>query len=295
MELRHIRSFLVLSEQLHFGQAAEILHIVQPALTKQIKELESHLGVSLFERTKRRVNLTHEGEYFRTQSQEIMELLSKTEKEIRWIADGTSGEIKLGYVGSCIHTFLPSLLATLSDQFPKIHCYLNEMTSVAQEQAIAQNELDIAFLRNPEVDDRYGIRVVFEEAFALVIPASHGINEKNFEGLHQFKNEKFILPTKSDGKLYYQLQLSICEDAGFTPMIAHESVHGHTVLRLVEHHLGITLLPISFRQFANKNIRFIPLKTIPQKSEITMLWKKSNMNPALRKLVDLNLDKSKKP
>ncbi len=287
MELRHLRSFMVLCEHLHFGQAAESLHIVQPALTKQIKELEAHLGVSLFQRSKRKVSITHEGEYFRSQCASILESLANAEKEIRWIADGNKGEVKLGYVGSCIHTFLPGLLAKLSESHPGIHCYLNEMTSVAQEQALIHNELDVGFLRNPEKNPMYHQQIVFTEPFAVVIPAGHPITQANFEGMAQFSLEKFILPTRSDGKLYYELQLSICEDAGFSPHIAHESVHGHTVLRMVEHGLGITLLPLSFLQFSNDKIRFIPLTNIAQKSEITMLWKKENRNPALQRLVEV--------
>ena len=287
MEIRHLRSFMVLCEHLHFGQAAECLHIVQPALTKQIKELEDHLGVRLFERSKRKVSITHEGEYFRSQCSDILAKMAQAEKEIRWIADGSKGEVKLGYVGSCIHTFLPGLLAKLSESQPGIHCYLNEMTSVAQEQALIQNDLDVGFLRNPEKNPMYHQKIVFTEPFAVVIPAGHAITNANFEGMDQFRHEKFILPTRSDGKMYYELQLSICEEAGFSPNIAHESVHGHTVLRMVEHGLGITLLPLSFLQFSNDKIKFIPLTQIAQKSEITMLWKKENRNPALQRLVEV--------
>jgi DNA-binding transcriptional LysR family regulator len=83
------------------------------------------------------------------------------------------------------------------------------------------------------------------------------------------------------------LQQSICIDAGFLPTIAHESVHGHTVLKMVEHQFGVTLLPLSFMQFSNEKVRFIPLLNIPQRSEISILWKKSNKNPCLAKVLDL--------
>lgn len=287
MELRHIRSFLLLAEKLHFGRTAASLHIVQPALTKQIKELENHLGLRLFVRNKRNVALSHEGRFFRDRWLAIMHQIQETEKEVKWLADGSTGEVKIGYVGSCIHTFLPSLLAHVNETYPGIHTYLNEMTSVAQEQALIDDELDVAFLRNPEESENYHRKIVFTEAFGLVIPSSHAITTSSFAGMGQFKNEKFILPTRSDGKLYYELQLSICQDAGFQPQIAHESVHGHTVLRMVEHGLGITLLPMSFQQFSNEKIRFIALNGIPQRSEITMLWKKENRNPALQSLVNL--------
>ncbi len=287
MELRHLKSFLILCDTLHFGHAANILHIVQPALTKQIKELEEDLGVKLFARNKRNVALTHEGAYLKGQCEKIMNQIEDTKKEIKWIGDGTKGEIKIGYVGSCIHTFLPTFLDNIASTFPNIHWYLNELTSIAQEKEIKDGKLDIAFLRNPDRDEELESFVIFKEPFAFVLPNPHPISIHNFESILQFKDEKFILPSKNDGEAYYDLQLSICHEAGFSPNIVHESVHGHTVMKLVEHHFGITLLPLSFQQFANDRLQFIPLPHINQKSEISMMWKKSNKNPSLSKVVQL--------
>ncbi len=287
MELRHIYSFLVLSEKLHFRQAAELLFIVQPALTKQIKDLEAHLGVKLFRRDKRNVALTHEGVFFRERCKEMISQLEETKKELKWLADGTKGEVRIGYVGSCIHTFLPGFLTRANNSYPGLLCYLNEMTTKEQEMGIFENTLDIAFLRNPVDDSRYETRIVFREPFALVVPSGHAVSIDNFEGLHQFKDEQFILPSAADGSTYGQIQQSICHDAGFSPRIAHETVHGHTVLKMVEHNLGVGLLPLSFRQFANKKLRFMPLQKIPQRSEISLMWSKENRNPCLHRLVEM--------
>ncbi|HMP30734.1 MAG TPA: LysR substrate-binding domain-containing protein, partial [Saprospiraceae bacterium] len=279
--------FLVLCETLHFGQAAESLHIVQPALTKQIKELEVALGSKLFDRNKRNVALTHEGVYFKERCKELMTILDQSKKEVNWISEGEKGEIKIGYVGSCIHTFLPQLLDKIASTFPKIHWYLSELTSIIQEREIKDGNLDLAFVRNPELDAACEYHIIFTEPFAFVLPGAHPITAQNFDGVYQFANEKFILPSKADGKAYYELPLSICYDAGFCPNIVHESVHGHTVMKLVEHNFGITLLPLSFQQFSNENVKFIPLDYILQRSEITMMWKKSNKNPSLAKVLSL--------
>lgn len=287
MELRHIRSFLVLSEKLHFGKAAESLFIVQPALTKQIKELEDHLGVKLFYRTKRMVALTPEGEYFKSQADQIMNMADVLKKEIRSIGDGTKGEIKIGYVGSCIHTFLPGFLDLIATKYPDIHWYLNEMTTEVQEKEIREGTLDLAFLRNPLFNSDISGKVVFSEPFAVVIPKNHPCSEITDKELHLLQNEKFILPTPNDGKTYHHVQLSIFENAGFAPRIAHESVHGHTVLKMVEHNFGISVLPLSFQQFAGDLVKFIVLENIPQKSEISMIWKIGNRNPCLKKILEI--------
>jgi len=175
----------------------------------------------------------------------------------------------------------------LHEQTPHIQTYLNEMTSSSQRIAIENGDLDIAFLRNPLPNQALGRHLVFSETFSLIIPDEHAITKQNFQGIAQLREEKFILPPKNDGELYYQLQLGICEKAGFTPIIAHETVHGHTVLNLVDHGLGITFLPSSFQHVTTANVRFIELGNIPQRAEITAVWNLNNPNPSLEKLLDL--------
>ncbi len=287
MELRQLRYFLTLADELHFRKAAEKLFIVQPALTKQIQDLEYELGVKLFDRNKRKVALSVAGQFFKECITKLFQDLEDAKSKIGWIEKGIKGEIRIGYVGSCIHTFLPDLLSKLQGKYPEIHTYLSEMTSASQMAAIQKGELDIAFLRNPPLSKRHEQRLIFQETFSLIVPEKHFINENNFEDMQQLANEKFILPTKSDGELYHSLQWSICEDAGFTPQIAHETVHGYTTIKLVEQGLGVSLLPTSFKGETHAAVQFIELKDIPQKAEITALWLKENTNPSLDCFLDL--------
>jgi DNA-binding transcriptional LysR family regulator len=281
MELRHLRYFLQLAEELHFKKAADKLFIVQPALTKQIQELEKELGVLLFERNKRRVKLSLAGQYFKEKIEKVFEDLEQAKSNVKLIENGTKGEIRIGYVGSCIHTFLPDLLSKLHENYPEIQTYLSEMTSAAQFTAIQNGALDIAFLRNPPPHKRMGQKLIFQETFSVILPEKHVLNDANFKDMGQLAHESFILPTKSDGDLYQKLQWSICEDAGFTPHIAYETVHGHTSIKLVESGLGISLLPTSFKTVSNAAVKFIELHQIPQRAEITALWNLQNVNPSL--------------
>lgn len=287
MEFRQLRYFLMLTQELHFKRAADKLFIVQPALTKQIQDLEAELEVTLFDRNKRNVKLSVAGEFFRNEVSKVFESLEKAKNEVKQVEGGQKGEIKIGYVGSCIHTFLPNLLGNLNQKYGKIHTYLSEMTSASQLLAVQKGELDIAFLRNPPLNKRFQQKLVFQENFALVLPQNHFLNESNFVSMAQVSNEKFILPTKSDGEIYHNLQWSICEDAGFLPQISHETVHGYTTLKLVENNLGISLIPISFSRVSTANIRFIELKNIPQKAEITALWNPQNPNPSLGRFLEI--------
>lgn len=285
MEFRQLRSFLLLADELHFKRAAEKLFIVQPALTKQIQDLEAELEVCLFDRNKRNVNLSVAGAFFRDEIIRLFEELEQTKNRVKLVESGKKGEVNIGYVGSCIHTFLPDLLAKLHDEFPEIHTYLSEMTSASQFLAIQKGTLDIAFLRNPPPNKHFNQGLIFQENFALVLPKNHALNASNFESMAQVANEKFILPTKSDGEIYHQLQWSICEDAGFNPQIAHETVHGYTTLKLVESGLGVSLIPFSFSTVTNAVIKFIELTMIPQKAEITALWNPQNPNPSLKRFL----------
>lgn len=291
MTTRQLTYFLRLAEELHFKNAADKLFIVQPALTKQIQELEAELGVVLFNRNKRNVALTEAGQYLRKEATRIISELEEIKQKIRLVDEGHQGEIRVGYVGSCIHTFLPNCLTTLHEDFPTIQTYLSEMTSASQFSAVLSGELDLAFLRNPSPHKRIEQQLVFQETFSLVVPVNHWLYSENFEGMQQVANEKFILPTKSDGENYHRLQWSICEEAGFMPNIAHETVHGHTVLRLIEHGLGLSLLPTSFQNVTNAAVRFIELTNIQQRAEISMVWDNQNPNkslPIFREILENN-------
>lgn len=287
MELRQLRYFLLLADELHFKKAAEKLFIVQPALSKQIKNLEEEIGVQLFNRSRRKVELTEAGRYFQEEIGKLVKQLEQVNNRVRLVSEGELGEIRIGYVGSSIHTFLPDVISLLHEQYPKIHLYLDEMTSSAQLKALRSGALDLAFCRNPDLPGRFGRQLVFEESFSIVVPRNHPLTEGNFHSVGQLEPEVFILPKQSDGNDYFRLQLSILEDAGFTPNIAHETVHGHTALALVDQSFGVSILPTSFQEVTSAEVRFIELKNIPQRSEITAVWDKHNPNPALLKLLEM--------
>lgn len=287
MELRQLKYFLALSQELHFNRTAEKLFIVQPALSKQIKNLEEEIGVKLFERNKRKVVLTEAGRYYQKEVQGLLQHLELINNRVRLVSHGASGEIRIGYVGSCIHTFLPDIISRLHEKYPQIHLYLDEMTSNTQMKALRSGALDLAFCRNPDLPTRFAGRAVFRETFSLVLPQSHPLREDHFHSVEQVAEEAFILPKRTDGDHYYQLQLSICETAGFSPYIAHETVHGHTALALVDQEFGVAILPTSFREVTSAGVRFIELTDIPQRSEITVVWDQRNPNPALEKLLEM--------
>ena len=286
MELYQIKYLLALAKDLHFKKAAEHLCIVQPALSRQIAALENELGFKLFERNKRNVHLTLAGASFCQEVSGVFELIENARKNAKHIHENATEILKIGYVGSALHKALPKFIAQLQKQFPNIKTYLTEMDTAQQMAAVKEGKLDICLSRNPEKHKFLLFKVIQKETFSLVVPAGHRLNKKTFKDLRQGKEEPFILPSKMDGEEYYDLIMGLFKEAGIEPNIAHESVHGGTILKLVESGLGISILPSSFNTGKNPKIVFIDLKQYTPRAELFIVWNKGNQNPVLKKALE---------
>jgi len=287
MELRHLRYFLTLAQELHFSKAAEKLYIVQPALSRQIKDLEKELGFPLFDRDKRNVHLTTAGEYFKKEAELLFNNLEETRQKAKLIAAGLSGEIRIGYVGSAAYKVVPELVASINKKFPNAQVYLSEESSAQQVEQLQNGELDICFIRNTTTGKNIMQKVITRQTFSLVFPSSHWLANKKITSLEQLKNERFILPPKKNGEEYHSHILSIFHDAGFKPIILHESAHASTILKLVENNLGISLLPSFYRKIATEKVKFIELSDIPQRSILSACWMKNCKNELIKDCIKM--------
>ena len=281
MEFRQLEYFLGVASELHFSRAADKLFIAQPALSRQIQQLEENLGVLLFERDKRNVKLTPAGEYLRDEAKQVISQLDNISKRTQQIHKGESGEIRIGHPGSAIYSVIPPILTSLRTLFPEIKAKLSEALEHDLFGNLRNRQVDVGFIREPFVDKNITSKVIFEEVFALVLPENHWITPENFINLSQVKDEFFILPPRYTGSVYYDLIVRMCEREGFSPNIAHESNYGATILRLVEHNLGISLMPMSYKFSAAMKIKFIELVNVPERTHLSMAWRKDDTNPVL--------------
>lgn len=282
MELRQLKYFLGVAEDLHFSKAAEKLFVAQPALSRQIQQLEDEWGVLLFERDKRNVKLTPAGEFLKEEVKKLLNQVENIKKRTRQIQHGEEGEIRIGHPGSAVYSVIPELLVALNEKYPKIKVTLGEILEVDLVKSIQNASIDVGFIRESPFDNNLSSKVLFRENFALVIPDNHWLNEENFENMGQLKNESFILPPKHAGETYYNVLLGICQREDFLPEIMFESNFGATILRLVEHNLGVSILPVSYKYGSNLKVRFLELKNIPEKTELSMVWRKDDNNPVLK-------------
>ena len=287
LELRHLRYFLAVAEELHFRKAAERLFISQPGLSKQIKELEQHLDLQLFDRHNRKVALTPAGAYLKKELSHYFNGLEQIIEHSKLLDRGIVGNLKLGYVGSAMQQIIPDLLLAFRNLHPKILFSLKEMDNQTQIEGLLSQEIDLAFVRLENLPRGLKTHPVLRESFCLVLPQSHPIDSKSFKNLGQFKNESFILFDQKYSPSYYQKVMQLFEDSGFAPKVSHNTIHSNTIYKLVENNFGISIVPKSLQLKPQKGVKFIELNKLPHRTVLSAVWDPSNRNPALENILQL--------
>lgn len=287
MELRHLKYFKAVAEELNFRKAAEKLFISQPGLSRQIKQLEELLEVKLFERDQKQVRLTVAGEYFKSEVDFVLNHLDLSKNQLKLIEKGKVGELRIGFLGSASNRILPTLLSKINANYPSISTSLEELSNLAQVEMIEKNKLDLGFVRLASVPSALEMKVVMRDTFSLVVPEAHAIQESDFYSVAQFAEESFILFSSDYSNFYYEQIFGICKEAGFSPKIRHKSVHALTIFKLVENGLGIAIVPTSLKEGYELNVRFMEIPNNTRFTELSAIWKSSNRNPVLKHILPL--------
>ncbi|MDO6471492.1 LysR family transcriptional regulator [Maribacter sp. 1_MG-2023] len=290
IELRHLTYFLAVAQELHFRKAAEKLFISQPGLSRQIKQMEEILETQLFERNNKKVALTPPGHYLKKEVEFIFNHMDKVERQLKLVGDGNSGELRIGFLGSAMQQVIPKLLLEIKENYPKVKTSLEELSNFAQVDAVLNDQLDMGFVRVARVPSTLQMKTVFTDTFSLVLPEKYPMLTREFDGMQRFANEDFILFSQAYSPLYYDTIMSICQDAGFAPKVSHKSVHAHTIFKLVENHMGIAIVPTSLQNGFQMRVKFVELKDIPQRAELSVIWKKEHTNPVLKNCMELLLE-----
>jgi len=272
MELRHLKYFLTVAEELHFRRAAERLFIAQPGLSRQIKQLEEELGVPLFTRHNRKVELTPAGVYLKERAAFLLREVELTIAETRQAGQGIRGQLRVGYIGSAMQQMIPELILAVNKNYPDIHFTLREMENPEQLTALLSREIDLGFVRMERVAPPLKAQSVHEDTFSLVLPMDHPLSSENFTGLVQLKDEPFILFERSYGESYYELVMQLFDAAGFTPTVSHISVNASSIYRLAANGLGISIVPTVLCEGYDMDVKFIELTEVPQRTTLRAVW-----------------------
>lgn len=272
IELRHLRYFVAVAEELHFGRAAARLHLAQPPLSQQIRKLEDILGYPLFVRTSRTVKLTAAGEVFLERARRTLRNVQEDMAEARSIGRGDVGSLRVGFIGSGMLTPLPAMLGQYRRQHPQVQLQLRETYSSGVLQALLKGSLDAGFLRDGDPTAGIVTETIFSEPFVAVLPHSHSLATRTSISAGQLRDQAFVYFSPTAGTLAYEKSISLCEEHGFRPRIVQEAPQWLTILRLVGAGLGVTIAPACVRQIAAPNVVCINLRGTSVKSDIELAY-----------------------
>ena len=254
IELRHLRYFVAVAEELHFGRAAKRLHLAQPPLSQQIRKLEDIVGHRLFARTSRAVKLTSAGEAFLHRARRTLRQIEEDLEEARSVGRGEVGFLKVGFIGSSMLTKLPATLGRYRRQFPKVNLQLKEFHTSGVIQALLENTLDVGFLRDSGPTDGLKVEPLFSEPFIVVLPSRHPLaKRKAFTGA-ELRDEPFVLFTPLASQRAWDKTVSICEAHGYRPKVVQEAPQWLTILRLIGAGLGVSIAPACVQRIATPDI-----------------------------------------
>ena len=286
MEIRHLLYFKTVAEELHFRKAASKLCISQPPLSRQIKELEEELGVKLFERTNKKVTLTEAGTFFKKEVDQLLSGLEESRIVVKQIYEGVSGKLRIGYISSTYHSHLVNVLKEIPSTFPFVKTKLYEVPTARQIKALEEGKLDIGILRTPVLSKKLKIISLFKDPFVVVIPRSEHLPNQE-ELSRDIKNQPFIFFNQDYAPEYHRQLLEICQRLGFYPDVVHEANNVHSILRLVESGLGISIVPRSLKdQYPTLNLSFIEIPHIPFFTEVVVAYKADRPHPASKWFIE---------
>ncbi|OGW25883.1 MAG: hypothetical protein A2X59_12980 [Nitrospirae bacterium GWC2_42_7] len=285
MELRHLRYFVAVAEELHFTKAAVRLHIAQPPLSQQIHNLEEELGIKLFERVKRTTRLTDAGICFFKEAKQILLHVEQASETARRVDRGETGRLAVGFVGSVVHTFLPKTFRLFRERFPHVELVLYELNSNEQAKAILDKRFDIGFLYPHFHDDRLQLQTIVRAPFVVAMPNKHILSSLKKIDIKELAQEPFIVLTRSSEPVIRDTFISMCHSAGFSPKIAQEASQIQTVLGIVASGLGICLVPDHIKNIKRPGVLYKPLSGSPPIVELAVAWRDDSHSPLIESFV----------
>lgn len=295
MDLRLLRYFVALAEELHFSRAAQRLSISQPPLSTAIKQMEEDLGVSLFERNSKAVSLTQAGMALYPEALKVLAQLENARNATREVGHGRRGRLAVGFVGGMLLRGLPELLAQYEQEHPGVTITLREMGSADQVQAIARGQLSAGFLHANLLPAELDSLIVGNEAFVACLPEGHRLAQATSLQVAQLRLETIVLFARDISPGYYDSVIAMCADAGFSPRIKHEVSHWLTALVLVSRGVGVALIPDAFVRAGIDGVRYVPLDGSKFRSIALCAWKRADQDPVLGEFLRCLRDSSNTP
>ncbi|KWX01507.1 Transcriptional regulator [Carbonactinospora thermoautotrophica] len=287
MELRHVRYFVAVAEEQSFTRAAERLRIAQSPLSQQIRKLERELGVELFVRTTRSVQLTHAGRVFYERARHLLVGSDEAITATRKAARGELGRLSLGFTGSVTYELLPALVRAYHERNPDVTLDLHsEMLTPAQVEAILEGRIAVGLLRPPVNAKGLVVEVLREEPLGVLLPTEHPAAAARALALESLHDEIFVgYPSKPPSTMH-SVMLSVCRQAGFIPRICQEAAETATLVALVAAGLGMALVPASVQHLRIDGATYRPICSPRATVQLALAYQEGEVTPLVRRYLE---------
>jgi DNA-binding transcriptional LysR family regulator len=276
VELRHLRSFLAVAEELHFGRAAGRLHISQPPLSQQIRRLEDEVGARLFRRTNRRVELTPAGRAFLAEARQTMASAERAVGAARRAERGELGELVVGYVTSATYGPLSDVIRVFRKRLPEVELKLRNLRSVHQSQALLDRRIDVGLVRPHAADSRLVYETLWREPVVVALPSDHPLAHRTAVDIADLASDIFLIAPAEDTVAWHDEVLALCRRAGFTPRVDDGVPDVQAALALVAAGLGIHPVVAVLQRFRPRGVVYRPLRPRSLKIEMGLAWRRDD-------------------
>jgi len=287
MELRHLRYFVAVAEELHFGRAAERLRIAQPALSRQIQSLEHELQVPLLFRNRRRVQMTTAGRVFLERARLILSRVEDAVQAAQRSGHGTTGSLNLGFVGSATYDVLPAVLRAFQQAAPQVELTLWEMPVQAQLEALLEKRIDVGLIRIPLKTDGLVYRTVLREPLLAALPSSHRLARAPGLHLAALAGEPFVLYPSHPRPSWTEFVVGLCQSAGFEPNIVQRTVEIQTTLSLVAAGIGISIVPACVAKIPRNDVVYRRLVGLKTRTELMVACREQESSPVVHTFLEV--------
>jgi len=291
VELRHLRYFLAVGEEEHFGRAAERLHVVQPALTRQVRQLEEEIGCALFQRLKRGVRLTEAGRSFLEETRRLLADLGRSVDRTQLIAQGKVGRLRVGFSDTATYSGeLSSILHDFRARWPDVRLELFPSSSVVAGEQLRRQEVDVAFVYVAPTDlGELKTHTISVERWVLALPRAHALVKSKRLKLSDLKREPFVWFPRAVAPPLHDRVLAACHAAGLTLNIVQEVNNPTTMLSLVAGGIGVTFTITSAEKTKPDSVVLRKVDDLRVTAELSAIWRGDNKVPALQKFIEVVL------
>jgi DNA-binding transcriptional LysR family regulator len=285
MELRHLRYFVAVAEELSFSRAAERLYIAQPPLSQQIQQLEKEIGVTLFDRAKRHIQLTDAGHAFLREAQAILARVEAAVETARKTDRGEMGWLRIGFAGVAAYEVLPAILRVFRQQYPHVELQLNELTEAEQQQALYDERIHVGLMRSLTAEDTLpglASQSFSQQPLVVALPSSHPLAALDHIPLASLAQEGFIGPILHRQSHFWQQLVALCEDAGFRPRVAQEAREVQTAIALVAADMGIALVAASVQNLCLSHVVYRSIEGMTTGVQLRLVYRQEEHSPVLQ-------------